>query len=339
MQQSRNTRARPGSDSVLDRPLSTRSVIASLLLGRRPPVRAGPRPGALVRAVRHRARDRPGGAAPDDRGRRARTARRAAMRSSGTLARRQEEQQASLRPATRRWDGTWRLAIAGGHDARPAPVRADMRVALRRARMAEWREGVWIRPANIDVIEDPRCAWLDARPEGDPVALARRLFAPAQWSRTATALIGRLADATARARRPAPDAIVPGVPRGRRRAASRARRPAAAGRAAARRLARRRAAAAPTATYERRFQAVAREFFRDVRHLSPADRTGWRPSLSISGADAAASRRRSASRRNSSARPPDRAHLGVGQQRLRLVGQLRRRSAVATVLSGDAGHR
>lgn len=193
---------------MLDRPLSTRSVIASLLLGRRTPTAPGRdlvrwcglfgiAPGtarvALHRMTTAGELDREDGN----------------YTLAGSLARRQEEQQASLRPTTRRWDGAWRLAIAGGHDARPAPVRADMRVALRRARMAEWREGVWIRPANIDVVEDPRCAWLDARPEGDPVALARRLFAPHRWSRTASELVDRLGDATAALDRSSPEAIVP----------------------------------------------------------------------------------------------------------------------------------
>jgi phenylacetic acid degradation operon negative regulatory protein len=90
------------------------------------------------------------------------------------------------------------MAIAIGRDARPAPVRAEMRATLRRARLAEWREGVWIRPDNLEVIEDPRGAWLDARPDADPVALAARLFHPAQWSRTAGTLVGRLEVTTTR---------------------------------------------------------------------------------------------------------------------------------------------
>lgn len=245
---------------MLDRPLSARSVIASLLLGRRPPSAPG---GDLVRWCALF------GVTPG-------TARVALHRMTvagelerqhgrytlaGTLTRRQHEQQASLRPAPRRWDGAWRLAIAGGHDARPAPVRAEMRVALRRARLAEWREGVWIRPANIDVVEDPRCAWLDARPEGDPVALARRLFAPDRWSRTASALVARLGDATAALDGGSDAAIVPAFLAGA--AALRHVRadpqlpvellPAEWPGAELRRA---------YAGYERRFQAVAREFFR-----------------------------------------------------------------------------
>lgn len=113
----------------------------------------------------------------------------------GGLARRQREQEASLTPHRRRWTGTWRMAVVVG-EARPAAVRADVRAALVRARLAEWREGVWIRPANLDTDEDPRGAWLDVRPDDDPVELAARLFAPGDWSDTAVSLVARLDMAT-----------------------------------------------------------------------------------------------------------------------------------------------
>lgn len=246
---------------MTDRPLSTRSVIASLLLGRHPPAAPGRdlvrwcglfgiAPGttrvALHRMVTAGEVERAG----------------SDYRLAGALARRQEEQEASLHPATRRWDGGWRLAIAGGHDPRPAPVRADMRVALRRARLAEWREGVWIRPANIDVVADPRCAWLDAWPEGDPVALARRLFAPQRWSRTATGLVDRLGDATERLDGDAQRSIAPAFLAG----AAALRHVRADPQLPAELLPDdwpgaelRRAYLA----YEQRFHAVARDFFRD----------------------------------------------------------------------------
>ena len=115
----------------------------------------------------------------------------------GDLARRQEEQESSLAADAGRWDGRWRIAVAVG-DARPAPVRAEVRAAMRRARMGEWREGVWLRPANLsDLVEDSRCAWLDATPDDEPVALAAGLFGPAAWSRRATELLHRLDRATA----------------------------------------------------------------------------------------------------------------------------------------------
>lgn len=126
----------------------------------------------------------------------------------GGLARRQREQIASLTPHRRRWTGTWRMAIVVG-DARPAAARAHVRAALMSARFAEWREGVWTRPANLDTDEDPRCTWLDARPDGDPVDLAARLFAPGRWSDTAVSLVARLETAMQDLRTDPSDAIAP----------------------------------------------------------------------------------------------------------------------------------
>ena len=83
-------------------------------------------------------------------------------------------------------------------DARPAPMRTETRAALRRARLAEWREGVWLRPDNIDLDESPHCEWLDARPDADPVALAARLFAPARWRTGADRLVAELQATTGR---------------------------------------------------------------------------------------------------------------------------------------------
>lgn len=118
----------------------------------------------------------------------------------GGLARRQEEQQASLAPKLRRWSGQWRMAVAVG-DARSATVRAEMRTTLRRARLAEWREGVWIRPDNLALVEDPRAAWLVVRPDDDAVTLAATLFDPQRWNEGATELVTRLAAMTEELRR------------------------------------------------------------------------------------------------------------------------------------------
>ncbi len=83
-----------------------------------------------------------------------------------------------------------------------------MRAAFRRARLAEWREGVWLRPDNLELVEDPRAAWLDVRPDDDPVALANRLFAPDRWNRTAVVLLARLTAETARLHGNRDEAIV-----------------------------------------------------------------------------------------------------------------------------------
>lgn len=128
---------------------------------------------------------------------------------TGTLARRQQEQESSLRAGRTRWNGSWRVAIAGGV-ARPAGVRSEVRAALTRARFAEWREGVWTRPANLpDLVEDSRCAWLDAKPDDDPVELAEALFAPRAWSRHARQLVEELERATVHMREDPECALAP----------------------------------------------------------------------------------------------------------------------------------
>ena len=56
---------------------------------------------------------------------------------------------------------------------------------------------MWLRPANLpDLVEDPRCAWLNVAPDDDPVALVAVLFAPRAWSRRADQLLGHLDGAT-----------------------------------------------------------------------------------------------------------------------------------------------
>jgi phenylacetic acid degradation operon negative regulatory protein len=190
------------------RPLSARSVMASLLLGRR----SASAPGRdLVRWCGLF------GVAPG-------TARVALHRMTaagelrhdgeryelvGALVRRQREQQAALVPDPRPWAGEWRMAIAIGARGRTAPVRAEMRVALRRARLAEWREGVWLRPDNVEIVEDPRAEWLTVRPDTDAVALAARLFDPSRWNREAASLVSGLDRATARLEAPEETAIAP----------------------------------------------------------------------------------------------------------------------------------
>lgn len=193
MAQSRNT---PELGANEERPLSARSVMASLLLGRRPAQASGRDlvrwcavfgiPAGTARVALHRMTVA-GELVRDAAGR---------YELVGSLARRQQEQESSLDARPTRWTGSWRMAVAVGQ-ARPASVRSDVRATLKRARLAEWREGVWIRPANLpDLVEDPRCAWLDVQPDDDPVALAAALFAPRTWSRRADQLLGHLDRAT-----------------------------------------------------------------------------------------------------------------------------------------------
>jgi phenylacetic acid degradation operon negative regulatory protein len=66
------------------------------------------------------------------------------------LARRERVDEASrIDEAAHRWDGTWELAIVS-LERRPAADRLDLRKAAMALHLAELREGVWIRPDNLD---------------------------------------------------------------------------------------------------------------------------------------------------------------------------------------------
>ena len=198
MQQSRNVTAPAEAEPLLERPLSARSVMASLLLGRRPP--AAPvadlvRWSALfgvsegtARVALHRMTAKGELVATDG-----------VYRLAGRLAGRQVRQETSLSPQVRSWEGDWRVAVVVA-TRRNASTRAGLRDAMRRLHYAERREGVWLRPDNLDVaVPDAvlrQCEWLTARPDDDPVGLAGRLFNLERWARRATLLTTRLAQTT-----------------------------------------------------------------------------------------------------------------------------------------------
>ena len=200
MQQTRNIRVPAGPEPLLERPLSARSVMASLLLGRRPPEAGvadlvrwcglfGIAEGT-ARVALHRM-----AAKGEIVGREGR------YRLAGRLVGRQDRQESSLRPQVARWGGDWRVALVVA-SRRDAPTRAALRDSMRRLHFAERREGVWMRPDNLEVelAADVRrqCEWLTARPDDDPAALATRLFRPGRWARRAEALRGRLREMTDR---------------------------------------------------------------------------------------------------------------------------------------------
>lgn len=109
---------------------------------------------------------------------------------SGPRLLERQTRQASSRRATRhRWHGAWLMAIVIS-DRRDASARAELRNALESARLAELREGVWLRPDNIDVVWPPvvgdQCTIVHAR-DVDP-SLATRLWSLPSWARDANAL-------------------------------------------------------------------------------------------------------------------------------------------------------
>jgi phenylacetic acid degradation operon negative regulatory protein len=198
MQEIRNT-------ALLARPLSARSVIASLLLGMHPPqMRAarlvqwcelfGIAPGT-ARVALSRMTERGELVAVDG-----------AYELAGRVRARQTAQEWSLaaRAPARRWQGDWRFGVVMG-EARSAAARAALREAMRGCRYAELREGCWTRPANLPresapedawAVADEQCSWWTARADdaGAVGELVASLFAPATWAARARELSSRLHD-------------------------------------------------------------------------------------------------------------------------------------------------
>ncbi len=176
--------------------LTARSALASTLLGEDPPelpvahlvrvagllgIQESSARAALSRMVRQ------GEATSDGAGR---------YRLVGELARRGRRQQASRQGEVRPWDGGWTMVVVT--TGRPAGQRAEHRRRLAQARLAEQREGVWLRPDNLvlpdELARDPELAIFSARPLGprDAVALAAALWDLAGWERRARDLIAQL---------------------------------------------------------------------------------------------------------------------------------------------------
>ncbi|HXA73589.1 MAG TPA: PaaX family transcriptional regulator C-terminal domain-containing protein [Acidimicrobiales bacterium] len=129
-------------------------------------------------------------------------------RLAGHLAARQTRQSASRAGITTDYDGSWWLAVVTTTGS-TAEVRSARRRALTYARLAELREGVWMRPANVSV---PLPNSLDADVElmtalpPDADQLAGRLWDLPGWAQYASELLAAL-----EARAPdGPEALAPG---------------------------------------------------------------------------------------------------------------------------------
>ena len=91
-------------------------------------------------------------------------------RLSDRLLARQRRQDDALDPRSRRWDGTWTTLVitSVGVDAR---TRAALRTTLQDKRFGELREGVWMRPANLELGAEcrrRRTSACDERPRRRP---------------------------------------------------------------------------------------------------------------------------------------------------------------------------
>jgi phenylacetic acid degradation operon negative regulatory protein len=185
--------------SIERKPLTARSVLASVLLGTDPPrlptralVRTGELFGVAEGTVRV-ALSRMAGVGeltPDGDG----------YRLAGRLLERQARQTASRLAATEPWDGAWELVLVRSAAPRSAAVRATLRRALGDLRLGELREGVWLRPANLPAVRSPdaravaaaQCLWVDRAPVA-PVPDPAELWDLAGWAVDAAALRADLA--------------------------------------------------------------------------------------------------------------------------------------------------
>jgi phenylacetic acid degradation operon negative regulatory protein len=185
------TKVSPPAANVTLRPLSTRSVILSLLLGVHPPelsVRQLIRsiqPFGVAEATLRVALSRM--VADGDLYRAD-----SAYRLSDRLVERQRRQDGAIHPTTKAWRRDWEIAVITATGRHPAQ-RAQLRDELSRLRLAELREGVWLRPANL------RRAWPDhltaltqrfiARPDQPHQILVDTLWTIDSWASTATGLL------------------------------------------------------------------------------------------------------------------------------------------------------
>jgi phenylacetic acid degradation operon negative regulatory protein len=173
------------------RPLTARSAILSLLLGTHPPsatvsdlvafgrqldINESAVRAALTRMV-----------ASGD-----------LLRDNGTytlperLLERQRRQDESMQVPTGPWDGAWRAAAVVSSGKDPAS-RLNLRRSMLASHFGELREGVWMRPDNLEWHPAPDIAddleLLRAHPEHDPVHLALQLFRPERWATVGRGLL------------------------------------------------------------------------------------------------------------------------------------------------------
>jgi phenylacetic acid degradation operon negative regulatory protein len=172
-------------------PLTARSVLASALLGEDPPQLPVSHLVHLARLFginENRARvalsrmAAAGEVSTDGSGH---------YRLAGHLLDRRDRQAGSRRGATRPWNGSWRMVVVTA-SGRSADDRAARRRGLALARLAEQREGVWLRPDNLDLRPDPGgdpdVALYSVTPDTDPGRLASTLWDLVSWARVADGL-------------------------------------------------------------------------------------------------------------------------------------------------------
>ena len=179
----------------MSKPFSARNVVASLLLGTIPPRLSSRRLVALAEAF--------GIAEGTTRVALTRMVERGELINragiyelTGTLRERQDRQEASFAPLTRSWNGDWELFVIT-RGARHSSDRAALRKAFGHLHIAELRDGVWIRPNNLDPARLPSVQRLLAaqvdrwvgRPSVASQVVVGDLFETDSWANAARGLI------------------------------------------------------------------------------------------------------------------------------------------------------
>jgi phenylacetic acid degradation operon negative regulatory protein len=133
-------------------------------------------------------------------------------RLAGHLLARLDRQDLSRHGVIRPWTGDWRVAVVVA-DARPSAERVRLRAAMAQLRLAELREGVWLRPDNLpgarlasaEAVVAEQCRWFRGQPgldatcaanaaaDADADDLAASLWDLDGWADRANALRSRLA--------------------------------------------------------------------------------------------------------------------------------------------------
>ena len=180
--------------------LSARSIVASTLLGTTPPRLAGRllvafaeefgvAPGT-TRVALSRMVDR-GELIREDDGHYA---------LSGALLDRQRRQEEGLIPSARVWNGAWEIYVVC-EVGREASERAALRRAATHLGLRERREGVWMRPDNLDPERAPTARsvvsaqcnrFVGHMADTEPGALAAELFDLGGWAKEADACCRRM---------------------------------------------------------------------------------------------------------------------------------------------------
>jgi phenylacetic acid degradation operon negative regulatory protein len=177
-------------------PLTARSVALSTLLGYHPPALAisalikvgtlfGIAEGATRVALTRMVKD--GDLSVED----------GVYRLSERLLRRQAKQDEISSPQTKPWAGSWQMALVTG-SARPLAERVALRKNMVAFRLAEFREGVWLRPDNLRQelagVLAQQCAFFSSQYADSP-GLAEHLWDLPGWAGEARRLLPLFDDA------------------------------------------------------------------------------------------------------------------------------------------------